>query len=1254
MKILSFITFILIFTSCSPAPETTKAKISFGAALASVDFPGGLYILAHNEDTKEALMRKVGINELTIELPNGKWEFGAIGWDASSNKMMGAPKCFMGNPANLDGKDISVDLTINTSGCGLDPFKSDNHNQANGTPRESRFISCGNLVERGFDKDNTPVDYLCDDFSGKYKSFKVSLFDVPLSSTSNFGQYATNENKSECLDNGGNNYSSSTGFYMPMFSGIPQKITAYDSASCGGTSTELFFQQGLSKAYGSLNKGFAIGNTSNNSNDIYLDNELCDANAIASTNTFESGNGSSNSPYVICSASELSLMDNEPSSYYFLGANINGTGNTTNTGTFSGNFDGNDKTITGLSQSIFTILGNTSKVSNLTLKNITLSTVNANFGLISEQILLSTSATSEVSNINIINIDLTNTNTTGTGACAFGALIGNVVVSSANSLKIKDVTIFNENNNQNNMESNGGSCQTGGLIGATQSSNKEIVNIESITIMNLDISNNDFDTGGLIGNANKATVTKTNINQVNITGKDNVGGIIGYSTGSMVNLSSFIAEIDNGERASLNCIFDNDNFSSPSLNASNCKHFGGIIGYALQGNFINHVLSIFKIDDNNDVIDLAGGVIGYSYSSTAANIISNAGAYLKAEMNGNSIGGLVGLSQENGSLGGRPAHIYSSIALGNIHIKEVNSIFDNSKRGGLVGQFKSSVNQLKMSLAQVTIQGTDEIGGIAGFSEGNINETYFTGTIEADVNDEAGDYSIGGIVGINGASARVRNSMALFAATVLNYPTNPCDGATKRCGLIAGKNLNASDTDDAIALHSVAFGTSTFNTLGYNGTVRKVVGGSTYASEILASSSPALTGGSPDAHSLIIDIGNYNQQPWIFHGGKDIPLFAQKWLTMGYDIGESKFLLGNAFDPFLINSTADWNSIQDDAFLLTKTMALNAPLDFTGQIFYPIGGHWNSTKIVCDSSKQFTGMIFGSPKDHIPAHSLSNITIDIDGDYDSGSCSGSALIGIVSHLGDYGSFPAIFGIPEQPIPINNLAIINSSTIDPSYVGGIAGNAMGAQISANLNNANINLTNSGTNAGGFVGYARALGIINSRFQGSVDAANYTTAGGLIGSQDTGHLQVANSRVSPTLVSGYNYTGGLAGTIGSSSSITNNIVEFKNDSDRITGTNSGAGYASGFVAKFVNLGGVSSNLLYIKPVNLSGTADTEKFFHAYSGVDSVDNYVINTSADDSSNANAYFATENEFLNSGSLSKFRGVFKDTNDGQIKQYWE
>ena len=203
---------------------------------------------------------------------------------------------------------------------------------------------------------------------------------------------------------------------------------------------------------------------------------------------------------------------------------------------------------------------------------------------------------------------------------------------------------------------------------------------------------------GLFGYlGNNGSVSNVSILNGNVTGKENTGGLAGYSNGT-VNNSCFIG-----------------NLTGRGYNA------GGLVGYNCKGT-VNNSYAIGEVTGSDDFL---GGLVGYNYYGN----VNNSGAAGNVTRTGSSaisIGGLFGVNYY-----GTVANSYAR--------KNVSGVGDYF--GGLVGN--NDHGTVSGSYACGNVSGWNQIGGLLGFNYyGTVNGSYAEGNV-------SGTRNVGGLFGEN-------------------------------------------------------------------------------------------------------------------------------------------------------------------------------------------------------------------------------------------------------------------------------------------------------------------------------------------------------------------------------------------------------------------------------------------------------------------------------------------------------------------------
>ena len=163
------------------------------------------------------------------------------------------------------------------------------------------------------------------------------------------------------------------------------------------------------------------------------------------------------------------------------------------------------------------------------------------------------------------------------------------------------------------------------------------------------------------------------VTNVTLTGADYVGGLVGSSTGSVINCYSsgnVTGEYRVGGLAGCSGGTVFNSYSSGNVTGS--SSVGGLFGVNMGS--VNNSHSMGNVIGVDDV----GGLVGYSYYGTVSN------SYSTGNVNGYSdVGGLVGLNGWEAEMGGGST-VRDSYSTGNVN--------GNQNVGGLVGGNSDTVN----------------------------------------------------------------------------------------------------------------------------------------------------------------------------------------------------------------------------------------------------------------------------------------------------------------------------------------------------------------------------------------------------------------------------------------------------------------------------------------------------------------------------------------------------------------------------------
>jgi hypothetical protein len=279
------------------------------------------------------------------------------------------------------------------------------------------------------------------------------------------------------------------------------------------------------------------------------------------------------------------------------------------------------------------------------------------------------------------------------------------------------------------------------------------------SITNLYIDRPSTDNVGLFSSIDGGHVFDLSLTNVDITGDDYVGGLVGtvssggadienVTVGGVINGDDYVGgQIGQGVSMTVNTVEFNG-----TVDASN--YVGGLVGHVTTSN----PASTFVDAETSGTVtasDYVGGLIGLDNGSSYTNCSSSSdvtGVYDNLKY----VGGLIGQAastgtitscsasgdvEDGGSIGGLIGYQDSEVAVSKSYATgNVSNGKDNT--GGLVGENYSEISD---SWATGVISSTDDnVGGLVGSHYGTIARSYST---EGNITS-SGD-NIGGLVGLN-------------------------------------------------------------------------------------------------------------------------------------------------------------------------------------------------------------------------------------------------------------------------------------------------------------------------------------------------------------------------------------------------------------------------------------------------------------------------------------------------------------------------
>ena len=411
---------------------------------------------------------------------------------------------------------------------------------------------------------------------------------------------------------------------------------------------------------------------------------------------FGAGIGTANSPYTICTATQLMAVSHFPSAYYLLVGDIDLSvgGPYTPIGwnsgyQFMGVFEGNGHTVSG-----FTYTDATS----------------GSVGLFSRVISPGT-----IRNLNVTNVALT-------GNGNVGGVIGSHQGNWDDTLIVNThVTGSITSSNTSNF------FGAGGLVGNLQGA-----------ILDSDFSGTITgvtDLGGLAGRSDFFFIQNSHSNATITCATPACVG----SIGGLIGLAKLGGSIS-------------DSYAAGSISAGG-TYIGGLVGYVFGGTTINRSYSSATVSAATS--DKVGGLVGGIGGSNGGGIILNSYTTSAASVSGNNyVGGLLGYGTKNAVISGSHAlnnvtaagnyagGVVGAGGLGSIvadsyaGVSQASTVQGINYIGGVSGSMydyvlgsASSHSVIINSYALSSVNGTQNVGGVTGSIAGLLANSYSTGTV---------------------------------------------------------------------------------------------------------------------------------------------------------------------------------------------------------------------------------------------------------------------------------------------------------------------------------------------------------------------------------------------------------------------------------------------------------------------------------------------------------------------------------------------
>ncbi|MBT3984001.1 MAG: hypothetical protein HOE90_21780 [Bacteriovoracaceae bacterium] len=622
----------------------------------AVSSAGGSVVYVKNQSTgsiKSFALNTTG-GSFSLNLESGEYDIAALAWTAGAGESYfeGTVNCQI-KSFTLEGLDISVDLSLSSSGCNSTDLSSSEF-LSGGTLTPLRVSSCRQGMSGAF---NTPS--FCDINTGVfYRSFEVSL---EMSDSSDL--------TSQCFQTNSSNSSTDTPIKIPVGntgSGFkyPVNIHLYKDGSCSNLIRTKSLDTGLISLLDNpsiSNPGELIVESVNNGS--YLTTNLflkdggvsypCDGNA-----PFEIGSGLTSDPYGICTLAQLNSITNNGTyltKSFFLMSDLDLTGQTLipigGTGgapsSFTGQFNGGGFTISNLILDnggnnfggIFRKLGDGGEIAflnitNSSLTNITSSTQN---GVLVGEAALTSSA--GIQNIILYNVTIPN------NGGESGFVMGKISGSGTLTISEIDITGSNVSTVSNNF--------TGGIAGRMDITGG-IVTITGVTISSTTVDASSY-SGGIIGDMSLSggTVTMSSLSVGGTVVGAGTGGIIGnaYSAGGgSISISGCSSTANVGEAGSINVggLVGSINFAG-TFNMADCYSTGSVTASSAKGQAVGDIAAI---GSGGFTRILATGAVGtfvgsYTSGAVSASYFLDTGcavAYGSGGCPDSNVGGAMGLA----------------------------------------------------------------------------------------------------------------------------------------------------------------------------------------------------------------------------------------------------------------------------------------------------------------------------------------------------------------------------------------------------------------------------------------------------------------------------------------------------------------------------------------------------------------------------------------------------------------------------------
>ncbi len=582
------------------------------------------------------------------------------------------------------------------------------------------------------------------------------------------------------------------------------------------------------------------------------------------------------------------------------------------------------------------------------------------------------------------------------------------------------------------------------------------------TISNLTINAPTSSFIGLFGYINSATIQNVGLVNVNITGLNCVGGLVGASEGGTITNSYATGSVSSSANsydigglvgaANGGSVINSYSTASVTGGASSGQ-VGGLVGYAYDRVTISNSYATGSVTGGSNA-DYIGGLVGFAYGGTITN------GYATGPVSGGAgssfIGGLIGVAYEamisdshatgpvsggSGSLvlGGLVGTAYEGTITNSYATGSVTGSANSSDIGGLVGYANQGTTTNSYATGSVTgSANSSNIGGLVGDgNQGVISNSYATGSVTGSTNST----NIGGLVGSN-------------SATITNvYSVGGVTSSGSEIGGLVGYNVGTVTNG---YWNSTVFSGAGVNNEGGSSTGAGLTATQMQTAANFAGFNFSTTPGAAGNNWVMEDVdGALNNAGGAL--GATYPMLSSEYSTT----------ISNAHQLQLISMAPSANYTLANNINAFNTGTSGLDVWSTSMGFVPIG----------NASFPFTGTLNGS------GFAISNLTINAPAN----------------------NYVGLFGVTNGAT-IQNVGLVNGNITGSSYVGGLVGASYaGTTISNSYVTGAVNGSGSSTSIGGLVGSASGTTISNSYATGAVTGGvSGNMIGGLVGFANGGTI------------------------------------------------------------------------------------------------------------------------------------------------------